>query len=648
MKTLLSLIALATSVALSIAACGTSDSEEGAVAAPDAGADVVGNVPDGALADALRGNDGGLCNNEGFCFENPLPHGYPMTAVWSSGPNDVWAIAYPGAIVHYDGATWSQVPLQTAGMQMRAIWGSAANDIWVGGYEYVGAHRELIFHYDGKSWTTSYTGSTESPDFHHLNALWGSGPTDIWAIGDTGTMLHNDGTAWSPRTPFTTLRLGSISGTSPTDVWALSDYSADGTVAWHFDGTSWSSTSIGGPAFVGGVWAVSPTDVWVATTPLTLADGGLANGSSLRHFDGVSWKPVDAPGDLYRLWGSDAKNIWAVGTEGIAHYDGTSWTLASTVARGARWIRGSGPNDVWVASNFGPLAHFDGANWSILAPTTSLPATGVTAVWAASPTDVWAAGNERGDPDANGPTSRGTILHRTAAGWQRTDVGVIPPLNAMFGSAPNDVWAVGSQGTAIRFDGTSWKSMPTGSTAHLGAVWSGGANDVWVGGYSELDGGARLAVTLHFDGSKWSAIPIDATHVRSIFAIALNDVWAASGSAVYHYDGTAWTLVPGVNGDAYGSATIWAGAKNDIWVGASHYDGNAWTLVPSDDHVGLTSVWRRSASDVWFIDAMGDVLRFDGARIRYVSTLSIAGSMHGVGNDLWGVGYGGAIMHKSL
>jgi hypothetical protein len=38
-------------------------------------------------------------------------HGFPfasaLVAVWGSGPSDVWAVGTLGAIVHFDGRSWS-------------------------------------------------------------------------------------------------------------------------------------------------------------------------------------------------------------------------------------------------------------------------------------------------------------------------------------------------------------------------------------------------------------------------------------------------------------------------------------------------------------------------------------------------------------
>src|SRR5215831_2068790 len=48
-----------------------------------------------------------------------------LFAIWGSGPDDVWAVGDAGAIVHFDGASWSpQVVPAAAGARLASIWGS--------------------------------------------------------------------------------------------------------------------------------------------------------------------------------------------------------------------------------------------------------------------------------------------------------------------------------------------------------------------------------------------------------------------------------------------------------------------------------------------------------------------------------------------
>jgi len=68
-----------------------------------------------------------------------------------------------------------------------------------------------------------------------LHAIWGSGPNDIWVVGDSGTVLHYDGTSFEPSTVQLPLgrkpNLYGVWGSSANDVWIVGD-----GVALHYTG----------------------------------------------------------------------------------------------------------------------------------------------------------------------------------------------------------------------------------------------------------------------------------------------------------------------------------------------------------------------------------------------------------------------------
>ena len=68
--------------------------------------------------------------------------------------------------------------------------------------------------------------------------------------------------------------------------------------------------------------------------------------------------------------------------------------------------------------------------------------------------------------------------------------GAAPPMN---------VWVVGRAGTIVHWDGAAWAVVPSPTTVDLADVWGSAANDVWaVGG-----------AILHFDGVDGSQVAID-------------------------------------------------------------------------------------------------------------------------------------------
>src|SRR5262249_54358187 len=63
--------------------------------------------------------------------------------------------------------------------------------------------------------------------------------------------------------------------------------------------------------------------------------------------------------NLYSIWGSGPKDIWAVGGDGhVVHFDGKSWQREKVSARSAhlealRAVWGSGPSSVWAIGQAG-------------------------------------------------------------------------------------------------------------------------------------------------------------------------------------------------------------------------------------------------------------------------------------------------------
>jgi hypothetical protein len=101
-----------------------------------------------------------------------------LAGLWAYDDAHVWAVGGGGAIVFYDGASWSRAASGTE-RDLAAVWGSAPSDVWS-----VGA-AGTILHWNGASWAP-----VESPTRADLRAIWGSSPSNVWAVGGQGTVLR--------------------------------------------------------------------------------------------------------------------------------------------------------------------------------------------------------------------------------------------------------------------------------------------------------------------------------------------------------------------------------------------------------------------------------------------------------------------------
>ena len=107
--------------------------------------------------------------------------GWPR-GIWGSGAEHVRMVTDLGP-VHWDGAAWLAV-IDTA--HLLGVWGASPDDVWSVGYD--NQDRSVILHWDGTTWSSvpMETSSLSSS----LNGVWGSGADEVWAVGSSGMILR--------------------------------------------------------------------------------------------------------------------------------------------------------------------------------------------------------------------------------------------------------------------------------------------------------------------------------------------------------------------------------------------------------------------------------------------------------------------------
>jgi hypothetical protein len=462
-----------------------------------------------------------------WCWENPLPQGNELLAVWSFSPRDVWAAGRTGTILHYDGMGWTAVPSGTE-EGLWALWGSAPADLWAVG------SGGTILHWDGAKWSRVPGGGTT-----WLQTVWGTGPKDVWAGGMSFDLLHWDGTKWSAvpsgQTDAGVVRLW---GHAPDDYWASPGF--PGRVL-HWDGTKWTRAT----GFIGNIvrslWGSGANDVWFMTLGVIHWDGrGFWNRTPM----GFSLPTKSA------AWGNGPKDIWVAGETEVARYDGWEWRRAKAplldVANGEEifGISGTGPNDMWTVSY--RMHHWDGMGW--YSPGGGTRAL-LTAGWATGPDEAWVVGWA--------PGNKGIILRRSGGRWSTVFNG-LDLLNGIWASGPNDVWAVGVKGLILHWDGAKWMQVPSGTMSDLLAVHGTAPGNVFAVG---LNG-----IILRWNGTVWSSMISGTTKwLYGVWSAGTNDSWAAGDDGLLlHWDGASWKSV--VSGTTNSLGGFWGSDARDLWV----------------------------------------------------------------------------------
>jgi|GEM_PF-946856 len=303
-------------------------------------------------------------------------------------------------------------------------------------------------------------------------------------------------------------------------------------------------------------------------------------------------------GAIFSVHAGADDRVWAVGGELgrplVLEYDGAAWTqLAPGTGQQMWWVHGFEDGSRIIVGDAGAIARYSSGSWTV--DDIGMPGVTLYGVWGSSPNDVWAVGGPF-QQAAEGVERRGdVVLHFDGTSWSEAtlpDLGARPTPNIfkVWGTSPDNVYAVGSGGLILHYDGATWvrQEVADQGSTQLFTVTGRGPDDVWAVG-----GGVR-GVLLHKDASGWKEVEMPEFTPQIV-----QGVWTAPGQPVYvsgafgflarlDSDG-AWTVAEtgtsnvlhGVTADSTGA--VWAGGGTILAL-AANYDGTlvvAGRSVPS-------------------------------------------------------------------
>jgi hypothetical protein len=615
------------------AATGGSGGAAGGGGAAEGGGAGGGATGGGATGGGVPSDGGDVCFN-GFCWENPLPQGNDLSAVWGTAPNDVWVGGDGNTLLHFDGTGWRSFQYPTANDIGAAVWVLSEID----GDFYAGLGTDQLKQFHAGQWGGAPTGAPRS-----VQVLSGSSASDIWAGTSTGEIHHWDGAMWTEPV---------VSG-QPIDA-ILADPSGG---AWYEQGNPGGGTPFvlshtqpaaalhSFPSPVIGMWlqdgGVLRAVLHDGSDVLVLPDGGIkmleglsfgVNGAHIRPdglglavgdyenisvTDGGGWSPVTTlvPGDY------DYLPVWGVWT---------SPTLTGSCAVGRAGLLLRYANNEFVPDTTGPVDPLFG----IAQVGADLIAIGQRGYLEqrVSATRRWVTGpapNPMGSQYALCASSDGGFVSGGVNGlvffWGNVQVpptltSVQHPENVVgLACLPTGVtFAVTTDGLIFRSDdGQSWQpeAMTGGKLYKIAGwddahVWAGGDNTLWS---RSADGG-------------WTSSPLAA----SVFALRTDAdagrLWLGGGLATVNGD-TEWIArldppVPGVvvtpvNGaHVSGDITDFASTGSDLWAGGYHgavfhWSGTAWDFVETGSRKTVNAMLGvpGPGGGLWLVGDYGAVLR---------------------------------------
>ncbi len=254
----------------------------------------------------------------------PVISGTPY-AVVTLGPNDVWVAGsfytlmpnLTAVVLHWNGSTWTSYPLTSISVvTLTDLTAVSTNDIWA--IEPAADDGTYTWHWNGTNWTHYNAATTRlrpgggvAFDLYSGSAR---ATNDVWAVGSAictgcqgGLISHYNGATWTETTSITPTLKGVIA-LAANDVWAVGGYSAASSIL-HWNGSAWTPVSSPNIGTLNSIGGSGPADLWAVST-----------GGSIVHYNGISWTSAFTGANTLVDVAADGPNdVWAVGSA-ILHY----------------------------------------------------------------------------------------------------------------------------------------------------------------------------------------------------------------------------------------------------------------------------------------------------------------------------------------
>ncbi len=243
----------------------------------------------------------------------------------------------------------------------------------------------------------------------------------------------------------------------------------------------------------------------------------------------ADWEQMTGPdgvtGSLRDLWGLSSDDVYAVGQDAVVlHYDGSSWTKMDlgiiTFTDTLQAIDGTSSSNIFIVGESGTVLHFNGTSWQSIS-------TGLSN----NLNDIWL------HPDGTTTTvvgDDGEILTCTSSACNSDGKWSDSDLQSVWGSASDDIYAVGYDGTILHYDGTIWDDMTSGVDADLLSIWGNSQNNIFAVG----DDGTIV----RFGGSSWTPDYVPKNDLSCIYGTDSPNIFIVGDKGkIYYYASPKWT-----------------------------------------------------------------------------------------------------------
>jgi hypothetical protein len=239
-------------------------------------------------------------------------------------------------------------------------------------------------HWDGSQWElkriiTNACGGVDYPPIKTISAF---SFNDILFAHIDGSISHYNGIEFTNDCSLITQLNGSankIWGVSKNDFYVVS---GNGFIARYLNGT-WSRIESGTDVNINDVFGVIDQQInqWkvfcAVSFVLQFGEHKILTIDENSNVDSLRW---DTGRRVNSTWSNNGKIVYTSGG-GIFNNKSGRWTEETTIPLYyTNRIRGNGLNDIFVAGDFGLLAHFNGALWKVYDEFLQLPTTSFNSV----------------------------------------------------------------------------------------------------------------------------------------------------------------------------------------------------------------------------------------------------------------------------
>jgi len=281
-----------------------------------------------------------------------------------------------------------------------------------------------------------------------------------------------------------------------------------------------------------------------------------------------------------------------------------------------------------------PLPWADPRNFTWTTDTLVSPSGGnlvMKSIWGSSASDVYAAG--QADPPGS------PLYHFDGTSWRPVALPSPPggsmELAQVFGYSGTDIVAVGGVPSpggegplVLHYDGALWSVMNTPPGGKLNAVWGSAPGEMWVAGAS--------GTMFHYTAFVWlPAIVPDSATCLSLAGISTDDIYAlvqgrgrggadSSFHALWHWNGGLWAVADSLEhtagrADRFGTQAVWSLLAIVFTVGEGLFmrDGSGWKTLVSPPGNGYLHAVNGAVASSLFLVGDGSVVIHVGATDYY-------------------------------